>query len=63
MGQGSGCPRQDAILVSPGSKALADLLSGAGNRVIENINITDFCRQSVIDSGVQCDRCTQETTM
>jgi hypothetical protein len=63
--QGSGCPRQDWILVPPKSKALADLLSGAGYLVIENIHtrVTDFRRQSVIDSGVQCDRCTQETTM
>jgi hypothetical protein len=63
MGQGSGCPKQDQIRLPPKSEALADLLSGAVNRVVENINIIDFCRQSVIDSGVQCDRCTPETTM
>jgi hypothetical protein len=52
MGQGSGCPRQDWIRVPPESEALANVISSPAEHFIENIYITDFCRQSVIDSGV-----------
>ena len=57
--QGRRCLTQDSIPVPTESEASANLPISPGEHVIENINKSDLCGQSVIDSGVQCDRCTQ----